>query len=94
MATPETTESTTGHEIHQHESRIIVNGEPKTVESDVVSYDEVVKLAYPAPPAPNTRFTVTFRNAKEPKEGSLAPGGSVEVKKDGTIFNVKATGKS
>ena len=79
---------------HHKEIRIIVNGEPKTVQSEVVSYDEVVKLAYPTPPGPDTRFTVTFRNARKPKEGSLAPGGSVEVKKDGTIFNVKATGKS
>lgn len=79
---------------HTKEIKIIVNGEPKTVESEVVSYDQVVKLAYPDPPAPDTRFTVAFRNAKEPKEGSLAPGGSVEVKKDGTIFNVKTTGKS
>jgi Multiubiquitin len=73
---------------------IIINGEPKLVESEVVTYDEVVKLAYPTPPSPDTLFTVTFRNAKKPKEGTLAPGGSVEVKKDGTIFNVKATGKS
>jgi len=77
-----------------HEVRIIVNGEPKTVVSQTVTYDEVTKLAYPTPPAPNTRYTVTFRHAEDPKEGSLAPGGSVKVKKDGTIFNVKTTGKS
>ena len=74
---------------------IIVNAEEKTVESDLVSYEEVVKLAYPTPPSPETRYTVTYRKAKEPNhEGSLAPGHSVEVKKEGTIFNVKPTGKS
>jgi hypothetical protein len=73
---------------------IIVNGEQKTVASDDVSYEEVVKLAYPTPPSPDTRYTVTYRKAKEPKEGSLAPGQSVEAKKEGTIFNVKTTGKS
>jgi Multiubiquitin len=73
---------------------IIVNGEQKTVESRSVSYEEVVKLAYPTPPSPETRFTVTYRKAEKPHEGSLAPGQSVEVKKDGTIFNVKPTGKS
>ena len=73
---------------------IIVNGEQKTVESRSVSYEEVVKLAYPTPPSPDTRFTVTYRKAEKPHEGSLAPGQSVEVKKDGTIFNVKPTGKS
>jgi hypothetical protein len=74
---------------------IIVNGEQKTVESRSVSYEEVVKIAYPTPPSPETRYTVTYRKAeKPPHEGSLAPGQSVDVKKDGTIFNVKATGKS
>jgi len=73
---------------------IIVNAEQKTVGSDEVSYDEVVKLAYPTPPSPDTRYTVTYRNAVHPKEGSLAQGQSVKVKKEGTIFNVKTTGKS
>ncbi len=59
-----------------------------------MSYEEVVKLAYPTPPSPDTRYTVTYRNAKGPKEGSLAPGQSVEIKEEGTIFNVKATGRS
>jgi Multiubiquitin len=73
---------------------VIVNGQPHPVESQIVSYEEIVKIAYPTPPSPDTRYTVTYRNAKEPKEGSLAPGQSVEVKKGGTIFNVKATGRS
>lgn len=76
------------------EIRIIVNGGPEEVESDVVSYEQVVHLAYPTPPSPDTLFSVTFRNAEEPREGSLAAGGTVRVKKHGTIFNVKATGKS
>lgn len=73
---------------------IIVNAEPKTVQSRIVSYEEVVKLAYPTPPSPETRYTVSYRKAEKPREGSLAPGQSVEVKKEGTIFNVKPTGKS
>ena len=81
-------------EKHTKEIRIIVNGEPKVVESGIVLYEQVVRLAYPTPPSPDTLFTVTFRNAKAPKEGSLAPGGTMEVKREGTIFNVKATGKS
>jgi hypothetical protein len=74
--------------------QIIVNGEPKEIESQDVSYDEVTKLAYPTPPTPDTTYTVTFRNAEDPKEGSLVEGQSVKVKKEGTIFNVRATGKS
>lgn len=42
------------NEKHDHDYRIIVNGEKKIVESDVISYDAVVLLAYPTPPAPNT----------------------------------------
>jgi len=75
-------------------SAVIVNGQQYTVESRIVSYEEVVKLAYPTSPSPDTRYTVTYRNAEEPKQGSLAPGHSVEIKKEGTIFNVKATGRS
>lgn len=51
-------------------------------------------MAYPTPPFADTFYTVTYRNAHEPKEGTLVEGQSVEVKKDGTIFNVKATDKS
>jgi Multiubiquitin len=73
---------------------IIVNAEEKTVESDIVTFDEVTSLAYPTPPYADTLYTVTYRNAKNPKEGSLVEGQSVEVKKHGTIFNVTATDKS
>jgi hypothetical protein len=74
---------------------IVVNAQEHAVESLIVTYDEVVALAYPTPPAPDTRYTVTYRKAKEPHhEGSLAPGQSVEVKKKGTIFNVTPTSKS
>ncbi|WP_127794357.1 multiubiquitin domain-containing protein [Agromyces sp. LHK192] len=73
---------------------IIVNGTPYGVPDDIVSYAEVMSLAYPEPPAPDTRFTVTFYNARKPKEGTLTAGGTVEVKKKGSVFNVKATIKS
>ncbi len=82
------------HEKKVKEATIVVNAQEVTVDSETVSFEQVTAIAYPTPPAPNTRYTVTFRNAKEPKEGSLAPGESVEVKHKGTIFNVKATGKS
>ena len=54
---------------------IIVNGEQKTVHEDDLSFDQVVALAYPVPPSPETKFTVTYRKAKEPKhEGILVKG--------------------
>ncbi|MEO7261781.1 MAG: multiubiquitin domain-containing protein [Jatrophihabitantaceae bacterium] len=74
---------------------IIVNAAQHTAESPLVSYEQVVGIAYPTPPTPDTRFTVTYRKAVAPShEGSLVAGQSVEVKKKGTIFNVKATGRS
>lgn len=74
---------------------IIVNAERKTVPSRVVSYTEVVSLAFPTPPAPNMGFNVTYRNAVSPnREGSLVEGQSVTVKEEGTIFNVTPTNKS
>jgi hypothetical protein len=79
---------------HDKEFTIIVNAEEKTVDSEIVTFDEVTSLAYPTPPFADTLYTVTYRNAKKPKEGSLVEGQSVEVKKHGTIFNVTATDKS
>jgi Multiubiquitin len=74
---------------------IVVNAERKTVPSQVVSYTEVVSLAFPTPPAPNMGFNVTYRNAVAPnREGSLVEGQSVTVKEEGTIFNVTPTNKS
>lgn len=72
---------------------IIVNTEEKTVESDVVTYEDVTKLAYPVPPVANAIYTVTFEKAKEPPEGDLVKGQHVIVK-DGTEFDVVPSGKS
>lgn len=82
-----------GIESHHRDYRIIVNGEEHTVASDVVSYEEVVKLAYPVPPVANAVYSVTFEKAKEPHEGELVAGQTVLVK-DGTEFDVTPTGKS
>ena len=76
-----------------HDFDIIVNAEQKMVADEHVSYEQVTELAFPDSP-PDTTFQVNFRKAKEPKEGSLTPGHSVVVRKEGTIFNVKNTGRS
>src|SRR5437660_12250204 len=88
--------STTVEEAAHHKViTIIVNAEPRTVPSREVSYSEVVALAYPTPPSPDTIFTVNYRNAEGPnKEGSLVYGQTVKVKEEGTIFNVVPTNKS
>lgn len=80
-------------DLHEKQYRIIINGEEHIVETEVLSYEQVVSLAYPTPPEPNMIYTVTYRKAKEPHEGSLVPGQRVEIK-EGTIFDVTPTGKS
>jgi len=74
--------------------RIIDNGQPKVVGSTNVTFEEAVELAYPTPPVENPIYSVTYRNAVEPREGTLAPGGSVIVREEGTIFNVRVAGRS
>jgi hypothetical protein len=80
------------------ESKIKVNGRTKTVEGREVSHGEAVKLAFPeGQTKPNTKFTVTYRNAAQvPTMGELDAGEKVKVKPgrhedDETIFNVTPT---
>jgi hypothetical protein len=75
--------------------RIIVNTREKFVDSRVLTFEALVKLAFPdLPMTPNTAFTVSYRKGpdKHP-EGTLIEGESVRIKK-GEVFNVSATDKS
>jgi len=75
---------------------ILVNSVEETVPDKHVTFEQVVKLSHPnAPPETNVKFSMTFRNAASlPHAGELGEGGSVEVKKKGTIFNVTRTVQS
>lgn len=77
------------------EYRVIVNGRQKTVDSDEVTFEEAIRLAFDQPPSgPYIVFTVSYRNgAGRPPEGRLVAGQGVKIQ-DGTIFNVTATDKS
>lgn len=75
---------------------IVVNGRRKEVHKRRLTFEEVVKLAFPeAPPSGNIIYTVTYRNGgnHHHPEGTLIVGESVKIK-DGTIFDVTATDKS
>jgi hypothetical protein len=75
--------------------KIYVNGQEKVVTSKIVSYEQIVALAFPNPvTGQNIRYTVGYEDGphKNPS-GSLMPGGKVYVK-DGMIFDVTPTDKS
>jgi Multiubiquitin len=86
---------TAGAAVGQKDFTVIVNGRQKTVETQQLSFEEVVKLAFEKPPqGPNVIITVTYTGAAGPKpDGTLDQGDHVKIK-DGTVFNVTATDRS
>jgi hypothetical protein len=74
---------------------IIVNTREREVTQQVLSFDEITKLAYPNPDGvTDPIFTVSFKDAdQQPSSGTLVAGESVKIK-NGTKFNVKRTSKS
>ncbi|RWE14292.1 MAG: hypothetical protein EOS23_03730 [Mesorhizobium sp.] len=74
---------------------ITVNGTPYDVpRKEVLSYAEVVTYFDPTyPQHPDTVYSVTYTRGEKPKEGTLAPGGSVKAK-DGMDFHVIPTSES
>lgn len=73
---------------------IIVNGRARTVTGSIVTYEQIVQLAFPGGHDCNTAYDMTYQKAaSHPAAGELGPGGSVKVKK-GTVFNVTPTTKS
>jgi hypothetical protein len=75
---------------------IEVNTDPKVVDHDVLTFDELVRIAFPVlPTGQDPEFTVSFDHAKsDPHQGDLEPGGKVTVKKCGTTFDVDHTNRS
>lgn len=75
---------------------IIVNTDPVVVDHDVVTFTELVKIAYPVPPTgADVEFTVSYEHAKSsPHYGDLPEYGSVTVRKYGTTFDVDHTNRS
>lgn len=74
---------------------IIVNGQQEEVEKGVLTFDEIVALAFDNPPTgPNILFTVSyFKGHGNKPEGSMVQGDTVKVK-EGMVFNVSQTDKS
>ena len=74
---------------------ITVNGRRKDVEQEVLSFDELVDLAFDDPQrGPQIVFTITFRDAGgRIREGELDEGQELKVR-EGTIINVTRTDQS
>ena len=88
IAAPSTAEQ------RSHPYNIVVNGRPRVVTSDEISFAEVVALAENLPTGENVMYTITYRRGHGSKpEGTLTEGNSAKVK-EGMIFNVRATDKS
>ncbi|ERP98390.1 hypothetical protein Q669_18970 [Labrenzia sp. C1B10] len=74
---------------------IIVNSRPRTVNNRTVTFEQIVQFAFPGQHEPNVVFSMTYRHAAStPHAGELGAGGSVDVKKKGTVFNVTRTVQS
>ena len=90
MVNPEAREA--GHH-KEHDYAVVVNGRPKEVTTQILTYEEVVLLAFD--PVPTDKdITVSFRDAEDPRQGTLQPGESLKVKHHGTSFIVTATDKA
>ena len=74
---------------------IIVNGRPKEWNERKISYEQIVKLAFPnAVENDTTVYTVTYTNGpKQNEEDSMVKGDVVFVKNQ-MVFNVTPTNRS
>lgn len=83
-------------ERQQRDYTIIVNAEQKIVHERELTFEAIVKIAFPNPqPRQDVRYTVTYKRAVKPKhQGHLLEGQSVTIRRHGTIFDVVRTYKS
>ena len=81
--------------IDDKRSSIVVNGRQRDVESEELTFDTLVNLAFDDPArGPQIVFTITFREAGgRIAEGELDEGQRLKVR-DGTIINVTRTDQS
>lgn len=78
---------------HDKTHTIIVNGRPREVTGNKISYEEVVKLAFPDDPSnQDSDYTVAYANPHG-KDGTLVAGQGTTVK-EGMVFNVTKTNRS
>ena len=63
---------------HRKQTEIVVNGRPKTVAGDVITFEQVVALGLdPVPEGPNVVITVTYSHARGPRARGDSPPGAL-----------------
>lgn len=73
--------------------RVIVNGRRANLVGTKISYEQLIRLAYPNIFEPDA-FTITFTYpGKDKNGGSLIPGQTVELD-NGMVFNCLHTGQA
>lgn len=78
---------------HNKTFKIYVNGRERVWTDHRISYEQVVQLAFPDPPAnPSTIYSVDYSNPHG-HDGTLVAGQNVEVKEE-MNFNVHDSGRS
>lgn len=77
------------------EITIIINGTPKVIFKERLTFEEVIALAFDNPPTGDgVQFTVQFSRGHSSKpKGALVEGQSVQIK-DGMEFDVTPTNRS
>ncbi len=90
-----TQEGAAAQQAHTKHITIIVNGRPRQVEKGELSFEDIVRLAFPNPHfGPDYEYTVTYSKGHHPRqEGTITAGQTIKVK-EGMIFNVTETNKS
>lgn len=74
-------------------SVVIINGRPRDVTGQRISYIQLVQLAFPDDqPNQTTVYTITYSDPHG-KDGTLVSGQDVHIK-EGMIFNVTKTNQS
>ncbi len=73
---------------------ILVNTRPHKVEGSTITFEALVKLAYPTPPGPNFEYTASYRNGPEQNPQGVLYAGQSAFVKNGMSFIVGATDKS
>lgn len=77
------------------EITIFINGTPKVIQKERLTFEEVIHLAFDNPPTGDgVQFTVQFsRGHSDKPKGTLVEGQSVQTK-DGMEFDVTPTNRS